>query len=88
MRRLVLASLCALPLLGLIGCDPCGTLAERICQCQHTEYTRQQCSQRVEVQKQQRQPTDAEKKSCEAALKTCTCEALESHDLSACGFAR
>jgi len=88
MRRLLLLSLCLLPAIGLLGCDPCATLADRICQCQHTEYLRQQCSTRVEVQKQQRQPTDADKKSCEAALKTCNCASLENQDLAACGYAR
>ena len=89
MRRLVMVCLCSLPAVGLLGCfDPCATLADRICQCEDTEYLRQVCSQRVELQKQQRKPTDADKKVCEAALKTCTCEALESQDLTACGYAR
>ncbi|MBN2360014.1 MAG: hypothetical protein JXR83_11220 [Deltaproteobacteria bacterium] len=88
MRRIALCLCCSLLALWSLGCDPCSTLADRICQCEDTEYLRQVCSQRVELQKQQRQPTDADKKACEAALKTCTCEALERQDLAACGFAR
>lgn len=88
MRRPFFILLCLLPLFALLGCDPCATLADRICQCEDTEYLRQQCTTRVELQKQQRQPTDSDKQACEAALKTCTCAALDGQDLTACGFAR
>jgi len=89
MRRLSSALLATLLLLTASGCfDPCDTLADRICECEPTELATLQCKQRVEVQKEQHKPTDADRSACEAALETCTCDALEQRKLSACGYAR
>ena len=77
------------PLALAAGCfDPCDRLADKICDCENTEIETLQCKQRVEIQKDQRKPADEDRAACEAALETCTCEALERMDLAACGFAR
>lgn len=88
MRRLFPALVLML-VLGAGGCfDPCDTLADRICECEPSELATLQCKRRVEIQKEQHKPTDADRAACEAALETCSCDALERGKLSACGFAR
>jgi hypothetical protein len=88
LRPLLLAS-ALLALASTSAClDPCDQLASRICECESTTYAQEICRQRVELQKQSHDPTDADKAACEAALKTCTCDAMERLDLAQCGFAR
>lgn len=85
--RSLLLVCCLGAILG--GClNPCDQLADRICECEETELQRQQCQQRVEIQKQQRDASEKNKADCEAALVTCTCQALDDGNLAACGFVR
>lgn len=87
MTRAVMGLVVAL--LAVPACwDPCDQLANTICDCEKTEIERQQCRQRVEIQKQQRDPSEADKQACQSAQTTCTCEALAEGRLSACGFSR
>ncbi|MFH1810095.1 MAG: hypothetical protein ABIJ09_15215 [Pseudomonadota bacterium] len=89
MVRLLTIAVLALGLGLAVGClDPCDQLATRICDCKSSNYDRDICRQRVELQKANRDPSDADKTACEAALKTCTCAAIDRLDLSQCGFAR
>lgn len=89
MYRYLLALGVVLLLGTAVGCfDPCDRLANKICDCEDNEILRQQCVRRVDVQKEQRDPTDDDRKACEAALETCTCDALDNLDLKACGFSR
>ena len=68
--------------------DPCDRLATRICECEDSDLARETCRQRVELQKENLKPSEANKQSCEAALDTCNCAALDRLNLAACGFSR
>ena len=68
--------------------DPCDTLADRICKCKETDLEQTTCTQRVAIEKDKRDTNEANRAACEAALKTCTCEALQAGELSMCGYTR
>lgn len=89
MRRLVLISMTLLAISMASACiDPCDSLADRICKCEATDLEQTTCTQRVAIEKDKRDSTEANRAACEAALKTCTCEALEQGDLAKCGYTR
>ena len=89
MLRLYITALLLPTMLSLTACiDPCETLSNRICDCRPTDMQREQCRRQVAIQKDRLDPSDEDKATCEAALKTCTCEALERNELSLCGFSR
>ena len=89
MRRLVLLSATLLAITLASACiDPCDSLADRICKCEETDLEQTTCTQRVAIEKDKRDSTEADRAACEAALKTCTCEALTQGELSKCGYSR
>lgn len=89
MKRFVLLASVAFVLLSLGACiDPCDRLSDRICECKGTATARETCRQQVAIQKENFDPDDANKAACEAALETCTCDALDQGELSKCGFSR
>ena len=89
MRSFLLLSVTLLAISLASACiDPCDSLSDRICKCEDTDLAETTCTQRVAIEKDKRDTTEADRAACEAALKTCTCEALEQGDLSKCGYAR
>ena len=89
MQRLALISATFLALGLASACiDPCDSLADRICKCEATDLEQTTCTQRVAIEKDKRDTTEADRAACEAALKTCSCEALARGELSKCGYSR
>lgn len=67
---------------------PCEELADRICECELSASSQNQCNEQVRDAMQLRDVSAAEEAVCEAKLEGCTCEALEADDLAACGLAK
>jgi hypothetical protein len=70
------------------GCtDECQQLAEQICECENTPRERESCRLQVNsVRQTQADPTDEQRDTCQAALASCTCAALERNETFRCGF--
>jgi hypothetical protein len=69
------------------GCSgPCEQLADQICACSANTPEENACIEQVRAA--QREVTDAESQRCDTLLDSCTCDALEREDLSACGLAK
>lgn len=75
---------------GLVACDPCRELADKICQCQKTDEERRQCTNALGLAGQQeyfKQAKDQE--TCTIALKkNCSCPQLNNDEDQECGMYR
>lgn len=75
--------------LFLAACqDPCVLLAQRICQCEPSPAEQRLCIERRIEAQEEREPSDEELLACEAALETCSCQALDENRYDLCGFSR
>ncbi len=71
------------------GCDSaCRELANKICDCQPTRAKVVRCETTIETADRNIDPSDGEEDRCQEILDSgaCTCEALNSGDLAACGL--
>jgi len=74
---------------GVLACDPCHDLAEKICECKETELEKRQCKHDLNLAKSQKFFEIAkEPKVCEEAHETCSCEALLRGQDEKCGMYR
>jgi len=72
-----------------LGCDSaCRELADNICECQPTRAKVARCETTIETADRNIDPSDGEEDRCQEILDSgaCTCEALNSGDLAACGL--
>jgi hypothetical protein len=86
-RGWTLGWLVTLALLGSACGNPCDDLAKTICNCQPTNSAQTTCLNRVSSDNSP-QPSSADLDTCQQLEKTCTCAALASGDLAACGLAK
>ena len=70
------------------ACEPCVQLSNMICDCEPTANAQLACRQEREVQRSQREESEADPEICAAAMETCTCKALEENNWEACGMSR
>jgi hypothetical protein len=87
-RFLLLFGLIFIPLLG---CDPCRTLADKICECEETSAARDNCHKTLDVFSSSPSFGVASKtEMCRMALenKDCSCLALRNGQLENCGLTR
>lgn len=82
-------------LVGAVGCgDPCKDLSEQVCGCMPTVNQQQNCSNHVNSLAGQyhANPNSAVEQAglnrCTALLTTCSCDALATGNLAACGLAQ
>jgi hypothetical protein len=75
--------------LAVAACDPCRSLAEKVCQCRETEEERKACISDLSLANQHEYFSQAKEPGvCEAALKKCSCEGLNNSEDAECGMYR
>ena len=71
------------------GCDSaCKELAYKVCDCQPSRSKESRCDVAIESAFENQEPSGDEDDRCQSILDsgTCTCEAIEADNLSACGL--
>ena len=87
MRAATLILLCGLGSGGLWACEgPCRALAERVCDCSRSPREDLDCEQRISINANNREATEAEEEVCVALLDTCSCAAIDVGRLDLCGL--
>jgi hypothetical protein len=70
------------------GCsNVCEDLASRICGCERNSSSVSACNSKVNADTFGDNPTKKQLDACQAALDTCSCDALACGDFEACGLA-
>lgn len=77
-------------LMGMVACDPCRQLADRICNCRETEEERRECSRELSLARQHEYFKNASEPGvCLEALQKCTsCLKINNNDDAECGMYR
>lgn len=76
---------------ALMGCDPCRSLAEKICECEETSAQRDVCRRSLDLfGNMQSYSAAAKTQMCSEVLKreSCTCPALQAGQVENCGMTR
>ncbi|MBN2497722.1 MAG: hypothetical protein JXR96_24220 [Deltaproteobacteria bacterium] len=90
MLKWITPLICSLACLLSWGCgSACRDLANKVCDCQPTRAKKERCEIAVSVADDNLDASDAEEEACQQILDSgsCTCDAVLTGDLAACGLA-
>ena len=78
-------------ILALVACDPCRTLADKICECEESNTARENCRRSIDMFSQMKNFDRASKtETCREILnsESCNCLAIRNGLIENCGMTR